>query len=103
MPLPRRRAVIATVGLCLLAAYACNDSPKAHWSSRSRVLESTGRYKTTREEKLVGLVSRRDVPRGSNDMMPRKSLPLPAEFRGPSLYLSAVDTPRGVIGTRLDD
>lgn len=54
-------------------------------------------------EKLVGIVSRRDVLRGIQDMIRRSALPLPAELRGPSLYPSAADTSPGVLGTRLDD
>lgn len=54
-------------------------------------------------DKLIGIVSRRDVLRGIQEMIRRRALPLPAELRGPSLYPSAAETPAGVIGTRLDD
>ncbi len=53
--------------------------------------------------KLVGIVARRDVLRGIQEMIRRRALPLPAELRGPSLYPSATDTSPGVLGTRLDD
>ncbi|MDH3222750.1 MAG: CBS domain-containing protein [Gemmatimonadota bacterium] len=55
------------------------------------------------QDRLVGIVSRRDVLRGIQEMIRRRALPLPAELRGPSLYPSAADTSPGVLGTRLDD
>lgn len=61
------------------------------------------RLPVLRNERLVGIVSRRDVLRGIQEMIRRRALPLPAELRGPRLYPSAADTSPGVIGTRLDD
>ena len=74
--------------------YSLADFFLTHHQRRLPILE---------REKLVGIVSRRDVLRGIQEMIRRRALPLPAELRGPSLYPSAADTSPGVIGTRLED
>ncbi len=50
---------------------------------------------------LVGLVSRRDVLRGIQEMIRRQQLPPVDKQREPRLYPSATDTPPGVIANRL--
>ncbi len=53
-------------------------------------------------ERLVGLVSRRDVLRGIETMIARRGAPPAAKAREPGLYPSAAGTPPGVIAKRLE-
>jgi len=72
--------------------YSLADFFLTHPQRRLPVLE---------RNRLVGLVSRRDVLAGIRKMLRRGELPTPEEQRGPKLYPSATDAPAGAIGSRL--
>lgn len=60
------------------------------------------RLPVVKDNKLVGIVSRRDVLRGIRKMIRNRQLPTPAEQRGPRLYPSATDASADALGSRLD-
>lgn len=85
---PPRYTVTAEVGI-----YSLADFFLTHHERRLPVVEGN---------RLVGLVSRRDVLRGIQKMIRDRQLPTAAEQRGPKLYPSVTDASADALGNRLD-
>ena len=70
----------------------------AHLFTKHRVR----RLPVVENDKIVGIVSRRDVLRGIDRMRSARHGPTGTNTREPGLYLSATDSSPGVIAERLD-